>query len=173
MVRDEVGSARSRGSVDIVQPVEERLRRIAAAVGGGAVVGAVAGFAIWRPSVLGFPDAGLFLLCTAAATIGIVCLCFAVWGGEWVVTFEAASGTVRRELRTFGNLAVVDGFVFEDLSGLCAVRDRTDGGDDSYRLFMVESGTGRPLHLGDFADETAMRRAAQEINAVHPGLRVG
>lgn len=162
-----------RGRVDIHRPVEERMRRVAGVVGGVAVVAGLGGFFAWRPSILGFPDAGLFLVCAMALTAGTICLCFALWGGEWVVSFEAAGGTVRQELRTFGNLAVIDGFVFEDLSGLCAVRDRSDDGDDSYRLFMVEAENGRPLHLGDFGDEAAMRRAAQAINTVHPGLKVG
>jgi len=173
MAEDGVVLTQMHGRVDIARPVEERLRRLAAVVGTAAVVAGISGFVGWRPSIVGFPDAALFFVCAAAMTAGTLCLSFALWGGEWVVSFEAATGTVRQELRTFGNLAVVDGFVFEDLSGLCAVRDRTDGGDESYRLFMVEAENGRPLHLGDFGDEAAMRRAAVAINTVHPGLKVG
>ena len=173
MAQGEVVLTEARGRVDIARPVETRMRRIAGVVGAAALVAGVAGFVAWRPSVIGFPDAALFFVCAASLTAGAICLSFAAWGGEWVVSFEAASGTVRQELRTFGNLAVVDGFVFEDLGGLCAVRDRTEAGDEAYRLFMVEADNGRPLHLGDFGDEATMRRAAQAINTVHPGLKVG
>ena len=173
MAREEVVLKQERGRVDISRPVEERLRRVAGVVGAAAVFAGAAGLVAWRPSVLGFPDAALFFVCALALTAGSVCLCFALWGGEWIVSFEAASGTVRQELKTFGNLAVIDGFAFEELSGLCAVRDRSDGDDGGYRLFMVEAENGRPLLLGDFADEGEMRRAAKAINTVHPGLRVG
>lgn len=173
MVEDEVVLTQSRGRVAIARPVETRLRNVAAVAGAAAVTASILGFVVWRPAVTGFPDAALFFICAAAATAGMIFLSFALWGGEWVVSFEAASGTVRQELRTFGNLAVVDGFVFEELSGLCAVRDLSDSGDESYRLFMLEAENGRPLHLGDFGDEATMRAAAQAINTVHPGLRVG
>ncbi len=173
MARGEVVLSEGQGRVDIARPVEERLRGLAAAIGGVAVFAGIVGLMIWRPSVVGFPDAAMFFVFALALTVGVVCLSFALYGGEWVVSFEAASGTVRQELRTFGNLAVVDGFVFEELGGLCAVRDGEDGGDGSYRLFMVEAENGRPLQLGDFPDEAAMRRAAKAINTVHPGLRVG
>ena len=173
MARDEVVLRQERGRVDIGRPVEQRLRRFAGVVGAVAVFAGAAGLVVWRPSVLGFPDAALFFACAVALTAGMACLGFALWGGEWIVSFEAASGTVRRELRTFGNLAVIDGFAFEELSGLCAVRDRSDDDEAGYRLFMVEAENGRPLLLGDFSDEGEMRRAAQAINAVHPGLRVG
>lgn len=159
-----------RGSVDISRPVEDRLRRIAAAVGAAAVVTGIAGLVVWRPSVLGFPDAGIFFVCAVAVTAGLLCLSFALYGGEWVVCFESSTGTVREELRTFGNFAAVHNFLFEDLSGLRAVRD---DGEQAYRLFMVEAENGRPLHLADFADEDTMRLAARAITAVHPGLRVG
>jgi len=173
MAQGGVVLSQAQGRVDVARPVEERLRGLAAAVGGSTVFLGGAGLMIGRPSVVGFPDAALFFLCALLLTVGAVCLSFAVFGGEWIVSFESASGTVRRELHTFGNLAVVDGFSFEDLSGLCAVCDRSDDGDGSWRLFMVEAENGRPLHLGDFADEAAMRRAARTIATVHPGLRVG
>ncbi|MDK9696282.1 MAG: hypothetical protein OEL76_07820 [Siculibacillus sp.] len=170
MARGETVLSEGRGRVDIARPVEERQRGIAAAVGGVVVFLGIVGMLTWRPSIVGFPDAALFFVLAASLTIGAVLLTFALYGGEWIVSFEAASGTVRQELRTFGNLTVIDGFVFEDLSGLCAVRDADA---DGYRLFMVEAENGRPLHIGDFSDEAAMRRAARAINTVHPGLKVG
>lgn len=173
MDHEEAVLSEGRGRLDISRPVEARLRRLAGVIGTAALAAGIVGLVVWRPSVLGFPDAALFFVCAAAATAGLVCLSFALWGGEWVTSFEAATGTVRQELHTFGNLAVVDGFVFEELSGLCAVRDSNEDGRDAYRLFMVEAENGRPLHLGDFEDETAMRRAARAIRAIHPGLRVG
>ncbi len=173
MAGEAVVLRQERGRVDVSRPVELRLRRFAGVVGAIAVFAGAAGLVAWRPSVLDLPDAALFFVCAVALTAGTVCLCFAAWGGEWIVSFEAATGTVRQELRTFGNLAMIDGFAFEELSGLCAVRDRGDSGGEGYRLFVVEAENGRPLLLGDFVDEDAMRRAAQAINTVHPGLRVG
>mgnify|MGYP001767166521 CR=1 FL=1 len=172
MARGEVVLSEARGRVDIARPVEERLRGVAGAAGCVLFFVGLVGLGIWRPSILGFPDAALFFLCALTLTIGAAGLAFAIFGGEWIVSFEAASGTVQQELRTFGNLAVVDGFVFEDLSGLCAVRDAEDEGG-GYRLFMVEAANGRPLPIGEFSDEAGMRRAAMAINTVHPGLRVG
>jgi hypothetical protein len=175
MVRGEVVLSEGRGRIDFARPVEMRLRGVAAMLGGVALFGGIVGLLVRRPSLFEFPDAALFFAFALALTLGAMCLSFALNGGEWVISFEAATGTVRKELRTFGNLAVVDGFVFEDLSGLCAVRDRDRDGDgeEAYRLFLIEAENGRPLHIGDFADEAAMRRAAKAINAVHPGLRVG
>lgn len=172
MARGDVVLSEGRGRVDIARPVEDHLRGIAAAIGGVAVFTGIVGLMVWRPSIIEFPDAAMFFLFALALTVGAIFLSFALYGGEWIVSFEAATGTVRKELHTFGNLAVIDGFVFDDLSGLCAVRDR-DGDEATYRLFMVEAENGRPLHIGDFGDEAAMRQAAKAINAVHPGLRVG
>ena len=171
MASERAALSEARGRVDIARPVEERSRGIAGALGCVAIFAGLVGATIWRPSVLGFPDSMLFFVCAATVTIGVAALAFALFGGEWVVSFETASGTVRRELRTFGNFAVVDGFVFEELGGLCAVRD--DEGDGSYRLFMVEAENGRPVALGDFGDEMEMRRAVKAIATVHPGTRVG
>jgi hypothetical protein len=173
MACDAVVLSERRGGVDISRPVDEHLRHLAAGVGAVAVVVGLTALVVWRPSVIGFPDAALFLLCALAITAGTFCLSFALWGGEWVVSFEAATGTVRQELHTFGNLAVVNGFRFEDLEGLRAVRDRADNGDPAYRLYMVEAENGRPLHVADFPDEDAMRRAARAIAGVHRGLRIG
>lgn len=173
MAKSETVLSEGYGRVDITRPVEERLRGLTAAIGGVLVFLGIVGIMAWRPSIIGFPDAALFFVCAFALTLGAVLVSFALWGGEWIVSFEAASGTVRQELRAFGNFAVIDGFVFEDLSGLCAVRDGEGAEAGGYRLYMVEAENGRPLHIGDFADEAAMRRAARAINAVHPGLKVG
>ena len=175
MTKDGVSLSEEQGRVDIAHPVEMRLRRLVGGGGAAAIVAALGGWAMWRPSVFESGDAMLLFGLAATATIGAALLSFALYGGEWVISFEAATGTVRRELRTFGNLAMIDGFVFEDLSGLCAVRDRDRDGDgeEAYRLFMIEAENGRPLHLGDFTDEGEMRAAARAINSIHRGLRVG
>ena len=170
MTNDEVVLSQRRGRVDISRPVDERLRRVAGIVGAVAVAVGFLGLIELRPSILEPREAIVFFACAVAITAGLICLSFALWGGEWVVSFEAATGTVREELRAFGNLAVVHGFQFEDLGGLRAIPSPDGGG---YRLFMLEAENGRPFVLGDFADETAMACAARAITAVHPGLRVG
>lgn len=173
MSREAVVLTERTGSVDIVRPVEDRLRRLGGGLGAVSLVAGLAGFLIWRPSVVGFPDAALFFLASVAMTFGLACLAFATWGGEWVITFEGRTATIRQELRTFGNLAVVDGFGYDDLGELCAVCDRDPEGRPAFRLFMVETENGRPLHIADFADEGSMRAAAKAIAGVHPSLRAG
>ena len=171
MASDDVVVTTAEDEVEIGRPVETALRLGAGAIALVALGMAAATAAVARPSLIGFADAGLVFACAAATTGGLVCLAFALWGGRWVVVFEAKTGSVRRELRAFGNLVILDGFAFDDLGGLCAVRD--DDATGAWHLYLVEIGDGRPLHLADFGDERAMRTAAGAIAGIHPGLRFG
>lgn len=173
MARVPIVRARGPCAVDAARRFDGPRRFEAAVVGGVAVAGGLAGILARRPSVFAPADAALLFLSAAAVTAGLVCLAFALWGRDWVAAVQHAPGMVRGELRSLGDRAVVDGFVFEDLSGLCAVHDRDFDGRDAWRLSMLQTADGRPLHVGDFADEATMRDAARAVARIHPDLRVG